>query len=83
MVAVGGRLELAGSNDLYAVLTHQAPDTALADTDAQLVQLLGHARPAVTAQAQAVLIANVRQEHHVAPQAMRRGPVLPSMQPAL
>ena len=26
-------------------------DTALTDTDAQLVQLLGHARPAVAAQA--------------------------------
>jgi len=30
-----------------------------------------------------VLIADMGEEHHVAPLAMRRGPVLPGMQPAL
>ena len=76
-------LELAGPNYLNAVLSHQAPDMALADTDTQLVKLLGHARPAVTAEAQAMLIADMSQEHHAAPLAMRRGPVLARMEPAL
>ena len=39
---------------------------------------LGHARPAVAAKAQAVLIADVGQEHHVAPLSMRRWSMLPS-----
>jgi hypothetical protein len=43
----------------------------------------GRARPTVAAQAQAVLVADMGQEHHVAPLAMRRGPVLPGMRPAL
>ena len=47
VIAVGGALELAGANDLNAVLTHQSPDAALANLHTQFVQLLGHARPAV------------------------------------
>lgn len=65
------------------VFPTNAANPALTDADAQLVQLLGHARPAIAAQAQAVLIADVRQEHHIAPLAMRRGPVLPGMEPAV
>jgi hypothetical protein len=38
---------------------------------------------AVSAQAQAVLVTDMGQEHHVAPLAVRRGPVLPGIQPAL
>ena len=66
VIAVGGRLELAGPNDLNAIMSHQATNSALTNLQTQLVQLLGHARPAVAAQAQTMLIANVRQEHHVA-----------------
>ena len=40
---------------------------ALTDADAQLVQLLGHARPAIAAKAQAMLVADMGQENHVAP----------------
>ena len=83
VVAVGGALELPAADDLDAVLAHQSAHTALADADAQLIQLLGHARPAVAAQAQPVLIADMGEKHHVTPLAMRRGPVLPGMEPAL
>ncbi len=65
------------------VFLSNAPDAALANLKAQLIQFFGHAWPAVAAQAQAVLITDMRQEHHVTPLAMRRGPVLPGMQPAL
>jgi len=65
------------------VFPTNAAHPALADTDAQLVQFLGHAGPTITAQAQAVLIADMGEEHHVAPLAMRRGPVLPGMEPTL
>lgn len=64
------------------VFPTNAANPALADADAQLVQFLGHARPAAAAQAQAVLVADMRQEHQVAPLAMRRRPVLPGMEPA-
>ena len=83
VIAVRSRFEFASPNDLYAILAHQSPDTALADADAQFVQLLGHARPAVAAQAQAVLVADMGQEHPITPLAMRGGPVLPGMEPAL
>lgn len=83
MVAVGGAPELPAADSLDAVLAHQTANTALTDADAQLVQLLSHARPAIAAQAEAVLIADMGEEHHVAPLAMRRGPMLPSMKSAL
>jgi len=60
------RLELAGPNNLNAVLAHQSPHPALSDLQAKFVQLLGHARPTVAAQAQAMLFADMRQEHQVA-----------------
>ena len=82
MVAIGRALELPAADDLNAVLAHQTADPALADADAQLVQLLGHPWPAIAAKAQAVLIADMGEEHHVTPLAMRRGPVPPSMEPA-
>ena len=65
------------------VFPTNATDATLADPQAQLVQLLGHTRPAVAAQAQTMLIADIGQEHHVAPLAMRWWPVLPSLEPAL
>jgi hypothetical protein len=60
------RLELVGPNNLNAVLAHQSPHPALSDLQAKFVQLLGHARPTVAAQAQAMLFADMRQEHQVA-----------------
>ena len=82
-VAVGGALELPAADNLDAVLTHQTANATLADPDAQFVQLLGHAWPAVAAQAQAVLVADMGQEHHVAPLATRWWPMLPGMEPTL
>jgi hypothetical protein len=73
MIAVGGALELAAADDLNAILAHKSPDTALADADTQLVQLLGHPWSSVAAQAQPMLTADMGEEHHVAPLTMRRG----------
>lgn len=66
VIAVGRALELAAANDANAVLAHQTAHAALADPQAKLVQLLGHARPAIAAQAQAVLLANMGKDDHVA-----------------
>ena len=51
VVAVGRALELSAADDMDAILAHKSPNTALADADAQLVQLLGHAWSAVAAKA--------------------------------
>lgn len=45
----------------------------LSDPQAQLVQLLGHTRPAVAAQAQPMLFADMGQDHHIAPLTDGRG----------
>ena len=66
-VAVGRRLELAGPNDLNAILAHQTTNAALPHPQAQLIQLLGHARPAIAAKAQTMLIADMCREHHITP----------------
>ena len=65
------------------VFLSNAPHPALADATTQFVQFLGHPWSAVAAKAQAVLIADIRQEHHVAPLAIRRSAMLPGMQAAL
>ena len=44
-----------------------AAHATLANAQAQLVQFLGHARSAIATQTQAVLVADMRQDHHVAP----------------
>ena len=87
VVTVGRALELPRSNNLNVVLAHQTPDATLADPQAHLIQFLGHARPAIAAKAQTMLIADMGQEHHVPPlpmrrRPMRRRPVLPSPQAA-
>ena len=61
------------------VFLSNAPDAALANPQAQLIQILALAWPAVAAKAQTMLIADMRQEHHVAPLPMRWGPVLPGI----
>ena len=58
-------LELPCAHNLDAVLAHQPPHTALANLQTQLIQLLRHARSTVAAQAQAMLVADMGQEHHV------------------
>ena len=65
VVAVGGDLELPCPHNLDAVLAHQPPHTALANLQTHLIQLLRHARSTVAAQAQAMLVADMGQEHHV------------------
>ena len=52
------------------VFPTNATDTALADAHAKLVQFLCHARSAVAAKAEPVLVADMGQEHHVAPLTM-------------
>lgn len=71
VIAVRGALELSAADDLDAVLAHKSPDTALFDTKAQPIQLLGHAWSSLAAQAQAVLVADVRQDlgHSLGPMA--------------
>lgn len=56
---------------------------AQSDAETRFVQLPGHPGAAAAAHAQAVLITDIGEEHHVASLAMRRGPVLPGMEPAL
>ena len=65
VVAVGGGFELPCPHNLDAVLAHQPPHTTLANLQTQLIQLLRHARSTVAAQAQAMLVADMGQEHHV------------------
>lgn len=77
VVAVGGALELPTADDLDTVQAHQTAYATLADTKSQLVQLRGHAGPAVAAQALAVLLTDMGEEHHVTSLAMRRRPVPP------
>lgn len=83
VIAVGGALELAAADDADAVLAHQTAYPTLSDPQAQLVQLFGHPRPAVAAQAQPMLFADMRQDHHVAPLTDGRGPAQPRAQPAI
>ena len=49
------------------VFPTNAAHATLANAQAQLVQFLGHARSAIATQTQAVLVADMRQDHHVAP----------------
>ena len=56
---------------------HASP-TRKPDTQARLVQLFRHSGATIAALAQSVLIANMRQKHHVAPLLMRYRPMLPS-----
>ena len=51
VIAVARALELSAADDLDAILAHKSPDTALADAEAQLIQLLSHAWSAVAAKA--------------------------------
>ena len=63
-------LELPCPHYLDAILPHQPTHTVLANLQTQLIQLLRHARLSEAAQAQAMLVAEMGQEHHVTPLAV-------------
>ncbi len=67
-----------GSDNANRVLPHQAPHPAVPNAQAQLVQLFCHSGAAIAALAQSVLLADMRQKHHVAPLPMGCGAVFPS-----
>ena len=48
-----------------AILAHQTADAPVTDLQADLLQLFGHARPAVTAKTQTMLLANMSQQNQV------------------
>src|SRR6056297_99459 len=73
VVAVRGRLELPVSPSRNTVITHQAPDAAVADLQAQLFQFLGHAWPAIAAERQGELFTDVSQHNHVLALALAEG----------
>ncbi|KAA8603145.1 hypothetical protein AL036_22625, partial [Salipiger aestuarii] len=53
------------SHSRYAVLAHQATDTAVPDIQTNLFQLFRHARPAIAAQAEPGLFFDVRQRNQI------------------
>lgn len=59
--ADGRGAELTAADDANAVLAHEPAHPALADPQAQFVQFLGHTMPAIAAQAQPMLIADMGQ----------------------
>ena len=65
MIAVCGRLELARSFNGDRLFAHQTPNPAWPHIDADLLQLFGHAGPAVATQAQTRLFLDVRQNDHI------------------
>jgi hypothetical protein len=58
MIAVGCGLVLPRSHGLYPVLTHQPPDTPVADLKTQFLQFFGHAWSAITGEAEPVPFAD-------------------------
>jgi hypothetical protein len=78
VIAVGSCFEFMGSHNANRVLAHQTPHPAVPNTQAHLVQLFRHSGPTIAALAQSVLLADMRQKHHVAPLPMRYRPILPS-----
>lgn len=83
-------LEFMGSDHTNRVLPHQSAYPAplgdcqqspagqrMSYTQAQLVQLFRHSGATITALAQSVLFADMRQKHHIAPLPMRYRAVLP------
>jgi hypothetical protein len=77
MVAVSRCLEFMGSDHANCVLPHQTAYPAVPDAQAQLVQLFRHSGAAIAALACSVLIADMRQKHHIASLPMGYRAVLP------
>ncbi len=61
VIAVRRRLELALSFDENPVFAHQPPDTAVPHIGPDFLQLFGHSRATLSAQAQARLLLDVGQ----------------------
>ena len=57
--------EFACSFNDNPILAHQTPDTVVTDINAYLFRLFGHPRAATAAQAQARLLLDMGQNHHV------------------
>ena len=70
-------LEFMGSDHTNRVLPHQTAHPAMSYTQAQLVQLFRHSGATITALAQSVLLADMRQKHHITPLSMRYRSMLP------
>jgi hypothetical protein len=67
VLAVRRWLEFMGSDHASRVLSHRTPHSAVPNTQAQFVHLRRHSGATMTALAQFVLVADMRQKHHVAP----------------
>lgn len=65
VVAISGHLVFLRSFDTDAILTHQPTGATMANVQAQLLQFLGHPWAAITAQAEARLFLDMRQNDHV------------------
>jgi len=67
MVAIRGNLVFARADWLDPVDLHQAPDPALANIEPHLFQLHRHPWTTIAAEAEAVLLPDMRQHFHVRP----------------
>src|SRR6056300_726703 len=65
VIAISRGFELLISLHRNTVLSHQAANAAMPGVKAQLLQLCGHAGPAIAAQRQAELLANMGNQHQV------------------
>ena len=65
VVAVSRGFILLCSDDLNVVLTHQTTDATVPNLPSRFLQLLSHAWPAIALQAQAVLLTDMGQQHHI------------------
>ncbi len=65
VIAVRRRLEFTRSFNDNSVVSYRPPDAPVSHFDPNFLQFFGHARAAIAAQAQARLLLNMGQNHHV------------------
>ena len=65
VIAIRRDLVFAGPYDRYAVLTHQLAHAAVADIQADLLQLFHHPWPTIAAKAETGLLLDVSQRHQI------------------
>ena len=65
VIAVGGRFEFPRSFNDNPVLAHQSSDTPVPHVNANLLEFFSHPGAAIAAQAQARLLLDMGQNHHV------------------
>lgn len=65
VVAVGGVLEFTAAQNLNAVVMHDPNAAVLTALETQCLQFLHHARTAIPAQTEPMLLANMGQKDHV------------------